>query len=100
MEHYYNRIEDANDKQIPNSFVVNPHHGSIVAANWTQGLQGVEGGREGQTGQTQTEPIPCVYGVSSIVLIGKPRFQFQVLLVIQGDLMGCYTGNGGKLSNS
>ena len=64
MEHYYNRIEDANDKQIPNSFV-NPH-GSLVAANWTQGI---EGGREGQT-----EPVPCVYGVSSMVLIGKPIY--------------------------
>ena len=87
MEHYYNRIEDANDKQIPNSFVVNPHHGSLVAANWTQGVEAV------REGQTQTEPIPCVYGVSSIVLIGKPRFQFQVLHVMQGDLMGGYRGN-------
>ena len=61
IAHYYNRIEDANDKQIPNSFV-NPH-GDLVAANWTQ--QGIH------EGHAQPEPVPCVYGVNSVVLIGK-----------------------------
>ena len=38
-----------------------------MAANWTQ--QGIH------EGHAQPEPVPCVYGVNSVVLIGKLFFE-------------------------